>query len=290
MHGSESVEKTLEEYNDVFADIVNVLLFHGQRIIKEDELDDALPRSHYKADSTIHELERDTAKFWKNGQIRISLIGLENQTRTDDDMPLRIIAYDGIAYRKQLLHSSKQRFPVVTLVLYFGEKPWTTHTKLSEYFEIPEILRPYVNDYRINVFDISALTEEQVAQFQSDFRIVADFFVQKQKNKGYAPSAQKIQHVNEILEFMAVMTADQRFEEAQKTVWKEETNMCNIIDQYIDLGIEKGIEQGMTKGIEAIVEFCREDGKSRDTATEKIMEKFSLPLDKAKEYVNRFWN
>lgn len=241
---------------------------------------------HYKADSTIHELERDTAKFWKNGQIRISLIGLENQTRTDDDMPLRIIAYDGIAYRKQLLHSSKQRFPVVTLVLYFGEKPWTTHTKLSECFEIPEILRPYVNDYRINVFDISALIEEQVAQFQSDFRIVADFFVQKRKNKGYAPSAQKIQHVNEILEFMAVMTADQRFEEAQKTVWKEETNMCNIIDQYIDLGIEKG----MTKGIEAIVEFCREDGKSRDTATEKIMEKFSLPLDKAKEYVNRFWN
>lgn len=66
--------------------------------------------------------------------------------------------------------------------------------------------------------------------------------------------------------------------------------MCNIIDQYIDLGIEKGIEQGMTKGIEVIVEFCREDGKSRDTATEKIMEKFSLPLDKAKEYVNRFWN
>ena len=66
--------------------------------------------------------------------------------------------------------------------------------------------------------------------------------------------------------------------------------MCNLIDQYIDLGSEKGIEQGMTKGIEAIVEFCREDGKSRDTVTEKIMEKFSLPLDKAKEYVNRFWN
>ena len=119
MGAKDVVEKTLEEYNDVFADIVNVLLFHGQRIIKEDELDDALPRSHYKADSTIHELERDTAKFWKNGQIRISLIGLENQTRTDADMPLRIIAYDGIAYRKQLLHSSKQRFLVITLVLYF---------------------------------------------------------------------------------------------------------------------------------------------------------------------------
>ena len=45
MGAKDVVEKTLEEYNDVFADIVNVLLFHGQRIIKEDELDDALPRS-----------------------------------------------------------------------------------------------------------------------------------------------------------------------------------------------------------------------------------------------------
>ena len=35
MHMGEKdiVEKTLEAYNDVFADIVNVLLFKGERII-----------------------------------------------------------------------------------------------------------------------------------------------------------------------------------------------------------------------------------------------------------------
>ena len=31
-------EKTLESFNDVFADIVNVLLFKNKRLIKEDEL------------------------------------------------------------------------------------------------------------------------------------------------------------------------------------------------------------------------------------------------------------
>ena len=31
------IEKSLECYNDVFADIVNGLLFNGRKIVKEDE-------------------------------------------------------------------------------------------------------------------------------------------------------------------------------------------------------------------------------------------------------------
>ena len=33
-------EKTLEAYNDVFADIINVLLFNGEQQVKEDELEE----------------------------------------------------------------------------------------------------------------------------------------------------------------------------------------------------------------------------------------------------------
>jgi len=36
-------QKTLERYNDVFADIINVLLFNGERVVTEDSLTDALP-------------------------------------------------------------------------------------------------------------------------------------------------------------------------------------------------------------------------------------------------------
>ena len=42
-------EKMLEAYNDVFADIVNVLLFDGKREVGEDELADAVTRSAFKA-------------------------------------------------------------------------------------------------------------------------------------------------------------------------------------------------------------------------------------------------
>ena len=31
-------EKTLEAYNDVFADIINVLLFDGKQVVRENEI------------------------------------------------------------------------------------------------------------------------------------------------------------------------------------------------------------------------------------------------------------
>ena len=127
MNTKDITEKHLEDYNDVFADIANVLLFHGKRLIKEEYLENSSVRSMYKADDNeLHETERDVSKFWKNANIKIALCGFENQTDTDKDMPLRIIGYDGQSYRSQLIKKDgklpKDRYPVITLVLYFGLK------------------------------------------------------------------------------------------------------------------------------------------------------------------------
>ena len=62
-------EKILEAYNEVFADIVNVLLFHGEEVIKPDELEEQSPRSAYKADGKIRDIERDVAKRWTKQNI-----------------------------------------------------------------------------------------------------------------------------------------------------------------------------------------------------------------------------
>ena len=83
MGGKDISEKILESYNDVFADIVNVLLFNGEKIIRPEELEDHSPRSAYKADGRIREMERDISKHWKQSNICISCIGMENQTASD---------------------------------------------------------------------------------------------------------------------------------------------------------------------------------------------------------------
>lgn len=68
-------EKLLADYNDVFADIVNVLLFNGEQLITEDELEDTNIQSHYKADdNTLHEQERDIAKLIKHKNLCISFL------------------------------------------------------------------------------------------------------------------------------------------------------------------------------------------------------------------------
>ena len=239
------VEKNLEDYNDVFADIVNVLVFEGERVIRSRELKALKVRSQYKADrSKLHEEERDNAKYWSGGKVKIALLGLENQTDPDPDMPFRIIGYDGAACRTQLLDKkSKDRCPVLSIVLYFGNSRWSGPKSINEMVTIPAGMEKYVNDYKIHVFEVAYLTEEQVKLFRSDFRIVADYFVQKRKNKNYIPSRRTIKHVDAVLKFMSVMTGDERFLEAQKVKTEGgKKNMCEILDQVENRGIQKGME------------------------------------------------
>lgn len=101
-------EKILADYNDVFADVVNVLLFQGERLIKEEELTNTKDKSQYKADGRLQEQERELVKKWQREKVALSLLGMENQTDGDCDMPTRIIGYDGAAYRAQSLSGQKE--------------------------------------------------------------------------------------------------------------------------------------------------------------------------------------
>ncbi|MBR5970693.1 MAG: Rpn family recombination-promoting nuclease/putative transposase [Lachnospiraceae bacterium] len=275
-------KKSLEELNDVFADIVNVLLFNGRRLVREEDLEDANPVSSYNAHGKIRNQVRDVAKFWKNHEVRIALVGLENQTEEDEDMPLRMIGYDGAAYRDQLRRGErkkeKKRYPVVSLVLYFGSTHrWRTPKTLRECFKLDQALKPYVSDYRINLFEIAYLTEKQVRMFRSDFRIVADYFVQLRKNKRYKPSEETIRHVTELLDLMQALTKNNKFEEAQVLAKRKGDNtMRTFLDEAWEQGEQKGEQKGIQKGIIKgennkglrIYINMRKDGISKKKATE----------------------
>ncbi len=56
--------RRLEEYNDVFADIINVLVFDGERQVHEDDLIDMDTNTEIMADDKgFRSQERDVAKF-----------------------------------------------------------------------------------------------------------------------------------------------------------------------------------------------------------------------------------
>ena len=243
MNEKDITEKMLAEHNDVFADIVNVLLFQGKYRIGEDELMNAKDKSQYKANGVVHEQERDLSKIWKQKDLRISMLGMENQTEEDPDMPFRVIGYDGASYRSQCLAGGEDRYPVVTMVLYFGTKHrWKAPKRMAERMSIPEEIKPYFQDYGINVFDIAFLSDEQIAMFQSDFKIVADYFSQIRRKGDYQPSKQEIRHVDEVLKLFSVLTGDDRFQKAQNELNKEggAVTMCEVLDRVERRGIEQG--------------------------------------------------
>ena len=88
-----------------------------------------------------------------------------------------------------------------------------------------------------------------VSCFRSDFKVVANFFVQKRKHKDYIPDdPTEIKHVDEVLKLLQVMTGDERYQ----TIFQKEKgvhSMCDVAERLEKMGIAKGIEIGKSEGI-----------------------------------------
>ncbi|MDE6940627.1 MAG: Rpn family recombination-promoting nuclease/putative transposase, partial [Lachnospiraceae bacterium] len=253
MGAKDITEKILADFNDVFADIINGVLFDGKQVVSEHALENVKDRSQYKFNNKIHEQERDLAKRWIPYKICFALYGLEHETGAEPYMPMRIIGYDGAAYRGQLTKRERDRpnFPVITIVLYFGTKHWDQPRTLYECMNIQENLKPFVSDYKINVVEVAFL-DDKLDNFHSDFRIIAEYFVNKRRNMEYTPSAQEIQHVDEFLKLLQALTGDDRYFDVlnllQKEAKKEGVNMCEILDKVENRGIAIGEIRGEKRG------------------------------------------
>ena len=289
-------EKNLEALNDVFADIVNVLLFKGEQVINEKDLEADTTKSMFKADGKIHEQERDVSKFWKNGEIRISILGIENQTAQDSDMPLRVISYDGASYKQQLLDKNqKKRYPVATLVLYFGtEEKWSKAKHLYDCFEVPEKLKPFVNDYKINVFNIAFLSPKTIAMFKSDFKIIAEYFRAKRLNQKYKGSKEKLKHANETLKMFSALTGDNSFEKVynEGNSKKGGITMCDVVERIRNDGRTEGrIEgriEGITEGIlEGKADVIRKMLDANALTIEQIADILKLPIKEVQKIAKK---
>ncbi len=290
MPGRDISEKILFAFNDVFADIVNGLLFDGRQIISADDLSEQAPRTAYKADGKIREVERDVAKRWVKKNMRIACFGLENQTEPDPDMVLRVYGYDGAEYRSQLLkeNKNKPRYPVVTLVLYFGyTQHWNEPVYLSDAVPVPEIIKPYLSNIKINVFEIAFLPREKLDCFHSDFKIVADYFIQMREKGNYVPLPKRLRHVEAVLQFFSIMTDDTRFEDIlnQKANTQEGGihNMCEWLDRVEAASRAEGMAKGEIIG--TIKLYHDEMHLMPTEITGKIMDRFSLQKKEAEKYV-----
>lgn len=213
------IEKSLFDFPDVFADIFNALLFSGRQVIEPEDLISGGTLSQLEIGDDYFSQEWNASKIWTKSNVRLSLLVVGTRVEQDGDIPLRVVSYDGAAYEAQVDQHLKEAskvpreiepeswtpYPVISIVLYFGKEKWNGPKTILEYLgqNIREDLKPFVSDYKINFFDVAGLDEATVSKFQSDFQIVADYFVQTRKQAGDdIPSLQNVHHAQEVMSFL----------------------------------------------------------------------------------------
>ena len=104
--------------------------------------------------------------------------------------------------------------------------------------------------------------------FGSDFKVVANYYMQIRKNKKYVPTATELRHVHDVLQMMKELTRNEEFEKVQREAEKKlerdgevRMNMDDVIGRMIAkseakaekrgiaIGEAKGIAKGEAKGI-----------------------------------------
>ncbi|MBQ9307048.1 MAG: Rpn family recombination-promoting nuclease/putative transposase [Clostridia bacterium] len=282
-------EKMLEALPDVFADIVNVLLFNGEEVVDPADLKEMSGWSGYKAEAGLHDQERDVAKWWEKSGIRIACVGFENQTLPDPLMVFRVYGYDGASYRIQCTkeNRNKPKYAVVTMVLYFGTKEkWEDKapTTLYETANVPDVLKPFVPNVKINVFNIAWLTDEQIGMFKSDFRIVADYFGKLRKDGKYSPTKDEIQHKLQLLNLFTVMEKDDRYIKAfyYDKIEGEIHNMCDVLDRVEKMGADKK-EKELRESFAKKDEEMKESLAKKDTELKEMKESLAKKDEEMKK-------
>jgi hypothetical protein len=259
--------KVLLDYADVFADVVNVALFDGRPVVKEDTLRESGVITQIKLEDGVHEQERDIAKIWETGKRKVALIGIENQNDPSRLMPLRVIGYDGASYKEQVSRRLSPKdgetpqplYPVLTFVLNYGTGKWTAPTSVLESIgreNIPPEILPYLNDYRITVLDIGQMKKEDLEKFQSDYRHIAKLVWARANHASYEPDDTPIVHADETIKAASAVTGDSSYTDAYNELLKSKkegnVTMCRIVEEFVEKGKVEGRAEGRAEGQESV--------------------------------------
>ena len=171
-------------------------------------------------------------------------------------MPLRTISYDGASYGNQVNNKAqKRRYPVITLVLFFGDGPWTGPRSLKERLTIPERAERFVNDYKLHIIEMGQLSREEIERFQSDFRVIAEYFWHEAKGEDYFGDDDVLEHPQEVANLLFALTKDDRFNvnvEKERKERSRDMMRSKMLDRAEARGEIRGEERGRSDALQIV--------------------------------------
>lgn len=195
--------------DDIFADAFNFYLYHGKQIIKPESLTELdareliVPYGGEKGEKQPVQRMRDVIKAataMTDDKRAYLILAVENQAHIHYAMPVKNMVYDAMQYAKQvekaaLSHKKSGDYkgtvsdeflsgfkkedcliPVITLVIYFGNKEWDGPLSIHEMFqEENKNILEYIPDYKMNLIAPAQISDDKFQEFQSSLKEVLTF-------------------------------------------------------------------------------------------------------------------
>ena len=239
--------------NDIsFVSFSNAILFDGKQVIHPERL------VRYENDmSLIIDDTKSTEDKKRRRDIVVKtdvdgvycLLSIEHQSTIDKNMVIRCGNYEMMEYLKQLKNKKiKGLVPQVMIVFYTGDKKWNAPVKLSNYFDIPEELKAYINEWKFIFVDVKEIDTSKIKDEQTRYFIEA---IQEMYKGNYEGLHRRIKMNRDNFIYAAIITGS--------------------LDLIRDL--PEGDEIDMCEGMERMAEGFRKEGRSEGVIEGKLEEK-----------------
>ena len=250
-----------------FADVFNGVLFGGKEIMKPEDLENEdSVMVGMKRKKNLKKVICDKIRKWKGRYV--SILVLENQSYVDYRMVFRVMESEVIGYEKQRkeIYLEQQRrnvkfnsheylsgmkkgqkyIPIITLVLYVGKnKFWDGARSLYEMLELDEEIKPFVNDFKINLFDYH--NYKDFSMFRTENRLLFEMLSNAKNKKKMLEVLRRHTHSGEVDEVSAkaILGILNVKIDLAKIVKKDGTgrevyDMCKAFEDYKEDGRQKG--------------------------------------------------
>lgn len=285
-----------------FADVCNGILFQGQPVIQPEELQEMDPDIvYYDSKNTLHKLIPDKVMMWKG--LYIGITGIESQTNVDYHMVFRVMKAEALSYDRQWSNLEKEyhrdgsltehaifewsslgkesRFvPIIMLVIYLGtDKEWDGARCLYDMLDINEDLKPYVNNYKMNLFDYHDCDDFSI--FKTENRLLFETLAcsdDKRKMKAFfKEKSHEYENLDMTTKLLICDLLGFREGEFMKKRIKEGVHMCKAIQEMFDDALAEGRDEG------ALL-LIRNLSTSQSISTDQAMEMLLIPEDDRERY------
>ena len=243
----DSACRTFLSNDTYFASFSNAILFDGKQVIHPERL------VRYENDMSLIIDDTKSAEDKKRRRDIVvktdvdgvcCLFSIEHQSTIDKNMVIRCGNYEMLEYLKQLKNKKLKRLvPQVMIVFYTGDKKWNTPLKLSDYLDIPEELKAYINEWKFIFVDVKEIDASKIKDEQTRYFIEA---IQEMYKGNYEGLHRRIKMNRDNFIYAAIITGS--LDLIRDLPEGDEIDMCEGMERMAEGFRSEGREQGILVG------------------------------------------